>query len=182
MNDVMHGKLQAARWVFALIVLFGGVAVSRALAKDVCVAILAPEVIADLPDGKRKALAETLDTLLTESLAGRKGVVLVDRAALDKVLAERKAFRGGLAKIDAKDVSASLRPFWSAGVLICSRMDVKSQVLVIEAVSAQTGQLIASLYAKGQMRTPDEVAKALTSRLGAFAESMVRGIDRKSVV
>jgi len=87
--------------------------------RKICVAILAPEVLADLPAKERNALAGTLDTLLTESLAKRKDFVTVDRQALDKVLAEKTAKAGGLTKIDPKDVAAPLRPFWSAGILVC---------------------------------------------------------------
>jgi len=56
----------------------------------ICAAILEPEVTGDLPSDQLKTLGGTLDTLLTESLGGQKGFVLVDRQALNKVLNERK--------------------------------------------------------------------------------------------
>ncbi len=143
-----------------------------------CVAVLAAEVVGEMSPDEQKALAGQLDTLLTESLARQKGFVTVDRQALDKVLKEHKAAAAGATKVAVGDVAESLRPFWSAGVLICARVDVKSSVLVVEAVSAQTGQLIASLYARWQMRSDDDVAKALTPRLRVFVESILRGIAR----
>jgi hypothetical protein len=123
-------KLQAARLAIAFVGLFGVAVAPPALAQEVsarpdestgpiCVAILEPEVLADLSAGKRKALVGVLDTILTGSLARQKDFVTVDRQALDKVLAERKAKAGGLTKIDPKDVAASLNPFFASGILIC---------------------------------------------------------------
>jgi len=69
---------------------------TTAPADKVCVAVLEPEVQADLQADQRKALAGVLDTLLTERLAGRKEFTLVDRQALGKVLAEKIAGAAGL--------------------------------------------------------------------------------------
>lgn len=143
-----------------------------------CVAVLATEVVGKMSPDERKALAGQLDTLLAEALARQKGLVLVDRHVLDKVLKEHKAAAAGATRVAVGDVAESLRPFWSAGVLVCARVDIKSSVLVVEAVSAQTGQLIASLYARWQMRSDDDVTKALTPRLRVFVESILRGIAK----
>ena len=143
-----------------------------------CVAIIEPEVLADLPAEERKALAGAVDALLTESLAGQKGFVLVDRQMLDKVLAEKVGETGGVTKVAVGEVSEPLRPFWAAGVLVCTQVDVKAQVTVVEAVSAQTGQLIAGLYASGKMASADDVAKVVGPKLQPFAESIISGVVR----
>ena len=143
-----------------------------ALTGPVCVAVLEPEVLADLPAEQRKALAGAIDTLLTESLAGRKEFVLVDRELLDKVLEEHKA---GAAKVAPADVA---EPFWSAGVLVCSQIDARSGTVMIETVSAQTGQLIAELYLPCKTASAEEAAKLLSPRLGLFVEGIVRGVAR----
>ena len=137
-----------------------------------CVAILEPEVLADLPEADRKALAAALDALLTESLAGRKEFVLVDRRLLDKVLDERKALATGAARIAATDVAEPLRPFWSAGVLICSQVDTKSGVALVEAVAAQSGQLLAAVYAKCRSTSAEALLKGIRPKVAAFADTI----------
>ena len=124
-------------------------------AGPICVAILEPEVAADLPAEERKALAGAVDALLTESLAKQKGFVLVDRQVLDKVLDERKALAAGAPKIAASNVAESLRPFWAAGVLVCpavQHVDPKNpdggMLVTVQAVVAQTGHLLAEAHLK----------------------------------
>ena len=156
------GKNMLCRLLTAGLVLFGatpaGVAGPTAdSAGKPCVAVLEAEVIGKVDAAERRAMAGWLDTLLTESLAKRKDFVTVDRQALDRVLAEKAAKAGGLTKIDPKDVAASLQPFWSAGVLICPVMrqaDPKEasagkMVVSVEAVLAQTAQLLAELHEQG---------------------------------
>ena len=120
--------------------------------EKLCITVLAPEVVGKISPDERKALAGQLDTLLTESLARQKGFVAVDRQALDKVLAERTATAGGLTKIAPKDVAASLKPFFASGILICPAIhkDKQGKIIVsVEAVLAQTGQLLAELHKQG---------------------------------
>ena len=74
-----------------------GLQTASAPAGPICVAILEPEVLGDLPAQQSKALAVAMETLLTETLAKDKGIVLVDRQALDKVLEEHKALAAGAA-------------------------------------------------------------------------------------
>jgi hypothetical protein len=187
MNNITRRKPLIISLAIVFAALFGGVAVSRALAEDICVAVLAPEVVADLPAGERKTLAGALDTILTEGLAGRKGFVLVDRLALDKVLAEKKT------RINAKDVAAGLRPFWSAGVLICPMIrpvnpkDKSGKMIVsVEAVLAQTGQLLAELHAqgvwkKGKWTKPPKVAENLAAFRADIARNLGRNLNRPVV-
>lgn len=114
-----------------------------------CVAVMETEVLADLPGEDRKALAGALDTLLVENLAKQKGLVLVERQALDRVLTEKAGAAG----------MPSFQPFWSAGVLICPSMELAepekpatSPVLIsLEAVAAQTGQMLAEVHVVGQL-------------------------------
>lgn len=139
-----------------------------------CVAIMEAEVVADLPAEDRKALAGAIDTILTESLAGRKGIQMVDRQTLDKVLAEKAGQAAGLVKVAPTEVAERLRPFWSAGVLICpvvrqlkagkrsrapgtrnnsascrvpGRSPMPELVIEVEAVLAQTGQSLGEVRA-----------------------------------
>ena len=117
-----------------------------------CVAVLAAEVVGKMSRDEQRALTGQLDTWLTESLAGQKGFVAVDRQVLDKVLAERAATVGGLTKIERKDVPASLRPFFAGGVLVCPTIHKGEQgkmIVSVEAVLAQTGQLLAELHEQG---------------------------------
>jgi hypothetical protein len=144
----------------------------------ICVAILEPEILADLPIEQRKALAGAIDTLLTESLSGREAFILVDRQLLDKVLDEHKARAAGAAKVAPSDVAESLRPFWSAGVLVCSQIDSKGGAVMVEAVSAQTGQLLGELYLRGNVGSADGVAKLVEPKLQVFADSVLRGVAR----
>ncbi len=135
-------------------------------ASPVCVAVIEPEVSADVPPARGKALAGLLDTVLTESLAKQKDLVLVDRQMLDKVLEEKARQLGGAAKTAAADVAAPLRPFWTAGVLVCSRLGpanpkeaAAGPVLIsLEAVAAQTGQLLAELHFTAKPGSSDEAA------------------------
>ena len=144
----------------------------------ICVAILEPEILADLPIEQRKVLAGAIDTLLTKSLSGRNEFVLVDRQLLDKVLDEHKAVSAGAATITTDDVAELLRPFWSAGVLICSQLDATSGTIIIEAVSAQTGQLLGELYLRSKADSADAVTKLVEPKLQAFVESVARGVAR----
>ena len=145
-----------------------------------CVAVLDLEVLADMPADTRKALAGVLDTLLADSVAQQKGFVTVDRQALDKVLAERAMEASGLTKINSADVVEPLRPFWSAGVLICSTLLSASTektnssagpaklILQLEAVSAQTGQLRASLLLPLAKSDDAAIQAALADKLAPF--------------
>ncbi len=134
-----------------------------------CVAVLEPEVLGDLPSEKRKALAGAVDTLLTEHFSKHEGFVLVDRRALEKVLTEQKA-------LAARDVAEPLRPFWAAGVLLCSQVDAKAGTIMAEAVSAQTGQRIAGVYLNVKVASAADVAKAIEPKCRSFAEAIVRGV------
>lgn len=144
----------------------------------ICVTIIEPEVVSDLSAEDRKAIAGAVDTLLTEALAGRKDFVLVDRQALDKVLNEHVAQAAGVVKVDPAQVGEPLRPFWSAGVMICSQVDAKASIVIVEAVSAQTGQLLATLYAKEDVRTPEAVQKVVQPKLGAFVGEIAARLEQ----
>ena len=171
---------RCSRVAFLSFALLIAAAVSQARAADptpenagkVCVAVLEPEVQGDLPEADRKAMKAELDTILTEMLSKRKDMVLVDRQALDKVLAEKKA------KIAAGDVEESLRPFWAAGILVCSAVNQKNQTVIIEAVCAQTGQRLAGIYAKGKFATAADVAKLVGPKAQAFATSIATAAAR----
>lgn len=133
----------------------------------ISVAIIEPEVLADLPADQRKALAGTIDTLLNESLSKQKGLVLVDRQALDKVLAEKAAKVGGIVKVPAGEVGAELRPFWSAGVLVCPVVrqvnadkdetpgNSPELLIEIDVVLAQTGQPLGDAHALAKWKNRD---------------------------
>ena len=56
-------------------------------AGPICVAILEPEVLADLPAEQRKALAGAIETLLTESLAKQKDFVLARKMMVESAFA-----------------------------------------------------------------------------------------------
>lgn len=151
-------------------------------AGPVCVAVIEPEVLADLPPAQRNALAAALDTLLSQSLARQQDFVPVDRQALDKVLAEKVARAAGFLKIAPGEVAAPLRPFWAAGVLVCPTIRQTAKeggkpLVHVEAVAAQTGQLLAELFEpqtwkKGQWVGPLLPANALD----AFWRDVRRGI------
>jgi len=161
---------------------------ATAPAGPICVAILEPEVLADMPAEQRKALAGAIDTLLTESLAKQNGFVLVDRQALDKVLSEHKALAGGASdslaggrtttRLTADQVAQPLRQFWSAGVLICSTIqqdgkDGGKLAIRIEAVAAQTGQKLAELMEPGTWRNGQWVgALAAGKSLATFCRDI----------
>ncbi len=160
-------------------------------AGPVCVAILEPEVLADMPAEQRKALAGTIDTLLTASLAKQKGFVIVDRQALDKVLAERASKAGGVAKLAPGEVAEQLRPFWSAGVLICPIVrqvkadkanapgKVSELVIEFDAVLAQTGQSLGEAHAMAKWRNNNwDKAPSLEVPLNALWSDLPDGLRR----
>ncbi len=190
------GSRACFSWIAGLLLFSTAVAIagpSADSASKPCVAVLEAEVIAKMPGDERKALAGWLDTLLTESLAKRKDFVTVDRQALDKVLAEKTAKAGGLTKIDPKDVAASLRPFWSAGVLICpvirqaNPKDSSGKMIVsVEAVLAQTGQLLAELHAQGVWKNgrwakPPKISEGLDSFAAEICRNLNRNLNRPVV-
>jgi len=152
--------------------------VERPSTTTVCIAVIEPEVSGDPAVEDRKALAASMDGLLTESLARCKGFTVVDRQSLDVVLTEKASQAAGLVKVAPEDVAAPLRPFWAAGALICCRADAKTQAVVLEAVSAQTGQLLAGIYLKADVASADEVAKAIAPRLESFARDIHLGVAR----
>ena len=124
-------------------------------AEKICLAVLAPDVQADLPAADHKALGAMIDTLLTDALAQDKDFVLVDRRALDKVLAEKKS------KFAAGDVAEPLKPFWAAGVLISTVVQKKDPkaapdrtvwTIFVNAVVAQTGQVLAEDRLTGEWK------------------------------
>ncbi len=145
---------------------------ATAPAQKIAVAIIEPEVLTDLPPQEREALAGGLDTLLTECITKLDGLVLVDRQALDRLVQERALAVGGLTKMAPGDVAEVLHPFWSAGVLICSQVDAKAKVVIVEAVSAQTGQLLSAIYLKPKDITAVVVQKAIGDHLEAFLDTL----------
>ncbi len=148
------------------------------VAETICVAIIEPEVSGDLPPAERRALAASLDAVLAQRLAGQSGLVLVDRQALDRVLEERAREAAGLVAAAPGEVAAPLRPFWAAGVLVCSQIDAKAGAVVVEAVSAQTGQVLAVLSAKLTDPSPAAVAEIVEPRVEALVRDMRRSIAR----
>ncbi len=151
---------------------------SRAASEPICVAVIEPEVSAAGPQTQRNALAGALDALLAESLGHERGFALVDRQALDKVLAEKALGAAGLAKVAPDEVAAPLRPFWAAGVLVCSEIDAKSGAVIVEAVSAQTGQVLAGIYAKAKIASAGDLAAAIGPKMDAFAREIGVGVAR----
>lgn len=158
----------------------------------ISVAIIEPEVLADLPADQRKALAGMVDVLLTQATSARKDVVLVDRQAIDKVLDEHKTASAGLADTmpgrrshaaagaGTSVIPEPLRPLRAAGILICCSiqpMDPKDNaagmLIIVQAVAAQSGQLLAETYLtsslnQGQWNVPD----ATESLQGLCAEAL----------
>jgi hypothetical protein len=143
---------------------------SHAAEKVSAVAILEPEVAGDLSKDERQNLVASVDALLFESLSKQKGLQLVERAALDKILEEQQLQRA------AGEVPQPLRPLWTAGVMICTRIETRSGTVMLEAVSAQTGQLIAGLYLK--VPPGEEPAKALAAKAPGFAAGLPEAIER----
>ncbi len=135
-------------------------------AGPICVAVIEPDVSPELRPARAKVLAGSLDTLLTENLAAQKDFTLVDRQALDKVLEEKALKMSGAAKIAATDVAEPLRRFWTAGVLVCSRLEAADPKqaaagpvsVSVEAVAAQTGQLLAELHFTAKRESAGEAA------------------------
>ncbi len=141
------------------------------------VALLEAEYIT--PDAKaaRRELTGWLDTVLTENLSRQKGLVLVDRQALNKVLTERN-----IAKLDARTADARLRPFIASGVLICPMIvaDAKSGkgVATVQAVLAQRGTLLAEMTAVGELAGDGwKTAPALDQPLKQFWQDMRRQLE-----
>ncbi len=148
-------------------------------------AVLESEILADLPAEEQKALAGTIDTMLTESLAGRKEFILVDRRLLDKVLNEKKTQTvvgkgtevgdNVAAAMAPENVPEPLRPFWAAGVLICPTIQYidpenpnEGICIIVQAVAAQTGQLLAETHLKspfqeGRWKEAPETCDSLQS-------------------
>jgi hypothetical protein len=118
------------------------------------VAILEAQCGDKVSDSDRKALAGWCDTVLTRSLSGQAEIVAIDRQMLNKVLSERVSGSAGL--VSADKVDAPLRPFWAAGVLICpaaappkGHSSPTNMNVTVEAVLAQTGQLVAEFHVAG---------------------------------
>ena len=122
-----------------------------------CVAVMPTEVVAKSSAEDRQTLAKMVDTLLAASLSEQKGLVVVEREVLDKILTEKVGL-AAVAKISPDDVPKELRPFWSAGVLLCpvisevptgkgNQPDKGLPLLIeIEAVLAQTGQSLGATH------------------------------------
>lgn len=153
------------------------------LTAPTCVAVLAPEVLSPLPDNDRKALSAMIDTLLAESLAERTDFVIVDRQVLSKVLAEKAMTASGAARVDAGEVADSLRPFWSAGVLVSSSLrpvdhaDANAgEAILIEAVLAQTGQILASEIVPSGKGDEQKSIESLPAKLGPFWDQVGRSL------
>ncbi len=146
--------------------------IQLASAGKICVAVLEPEVQGDLPLEEKKSLSAAIERALTESLNADRQFTLVDRQSIDQVLEERKTASG--TRFSADTVSAGLKPFWAAGVLVCARLDSKTQNIAVEAVSAQSGQLLASLYVEWQRGSPADAVKRLSEKARTFPRGIAR--------
>ena len=85
-------------------------------AEKVRIAVMETEVLADLPAEDRKTLAAMIDTIVTTSLSEQATFEMIERQALEKVLAERKHQRvisGSNRALDAALGQAQL--LWGSG-------------------------------------------------------------------
>jgi hypothetical protein len=150
---------------------------SPATIEPICVAVIEPEVTVELSTDGRKAMADAVETLLTDNLTKQKGCVLIDRQTLDKVLAEKANGARGLGKTVPDDVARPFRPFWSAGILLCSTVEPADPkdagtgpvLVTVEAVAAQTGQLLAEIRTVAKWDPKGGMVASLSSeQLDAF--------------
>lgn len=174
-------------WTLALVCGSACAAGPTTSPQTMSVAILPAEVSADLSPADKKDLAASLDMLLTDALAGQEGLALIDRQELDKVVNEQTLAAKGLGKVSADEVAETLRPFWAAGVLICpavvgpkdANRGGQKMAISVEAISAQTGQLLAELYLDGKWGTRGwEAAPNLAGQAGPFLKEMRASLDR----
>ncbi len=164
----------------------------------ICLAILDAECLGELGQPAR-TLAGELDTLLSLALAKRGEFTAVNRQDLDRLLAELK-LKTGFGRIDPAEVGGALRPFWSAGVLVCPVIqplaapspiskppgapplaatrpaaEAGKVAVRLEAVLAQTGQLVAEVHVVG---TPGEAGLLTSAKFAADLEGFWTDISR----
>jgi hypothetical protein len=153
---------------------------TTAPADKMCVALLAPECRASKGQSNPPS-AGWLDSLLAESLAGQRDLIAVDRQLLDKVLSEKVLRLADIAKADPD--YPKLQPFLTAGILVCptvymddfNKPDVY-KLVVVEAVLAQTGQVIAEFgFETGGRGGSVPLSREDNARLNAFWEQVRRG-------
>lgn len=117
----------------------------RSSSPQPCVALLEPEYVSHDYETTGDALIGWLDMQLTESLSAREDFTMVSRQAMDELLAEKER-----RKLNPETACEELRPFLSAGVLVCPKIVVQNKktgraVLTVQAVLAQTGALLAEI-------------------------------------
>lgn len=179
--------------VVGIVLLAAGVSTAREAASSapadggVNVAVMESEAAPAVKAADAKALAGWIDTVLTQSAASRK-LTLVDRQALDKVLAETTAVAGGAAKVAPEKLDKAIRPFWAAGVMICPRVgppktprsSPNEMVVTVEAVLAQTGQLVAALRVTGIWEAGRWMKEPNFAGLDRFWADVARNVARNA--
>jgi hypothetical protein len=131
----------------------------------ITVAVLTPEVVnGEGAVQKKPEHSKELELLLTEKFsAGTACYTLVDRTALDKVLTERAA------KLKASAVPTALKPLFQSGIFIVSkRIDAGQTTLIVDAVSTQTGQVIASMGGRPRRSRSRDIIAFLDKQWPAF--------------
>ncbi|HEX4123288.1 MAG TPA: hypothetical protein VHY37_01075, partial [Tepidisphaeraceae bacterium] len=129
-------------------------------------AILDPEIIGDSPGRDTRALADGIDADLAENLARQPSLVIVDRQSIDSILAEQ-----ALQKMTQSSATA-VAALRAAGALLCTRIDIKSRTVIIEAVSAQSGGLLASVYAQLPGTTDHDILTTVQTRTKNLAQQI----------
>lgn len=129
------------------------------------VAVLMPQVVGDLPEPQRDAFAGALDAVMTDQLGSDHRYRVVDRQALDAMLAERELTNAKVDALNVQTIAAPLRPLFSAGVLLVSEVDLQARSVIVEAVSAQRGTRLGGLYLQLDQLAEDDLAQAVGVRL-----------------
>jgi hypothetical protein len=131
----------------------------------ITVAVLTPEIVNGEGAVQQKPeFSKELELLLTEKFAAdTASYTLVDRTALDKVLTERTA------KLKSSAVPTALKPLFQSGIFIVSKRIVTGQTtLIVDAVSTQTGQVIASMGGRPRRSRSRDIIAFLDKQWPAF--------------
>lgn len=140
--------------------------------ETISVAVLQPEVVGDAPADERSSIAAVMDLLLTESVADQEGLSQLDRQALDAVLDEHGRRVAGHGPREAPSITAPLRRFLSAGILVSTEIDSSSRVVAVEAVSTQRGSRLGGMYFQLEHLDRPALAAATSARAEAFWEEV----------
>lgn len=161
--------MESVRLSLWTVLLLAGIASAGAAT----VTVLAPEVVdVEGGSGHRGTLAEAVSRTLTEKLTAQPNAfTLIDRESLEAVLGEKAT------AMKKQDVPKEFQALFGSGVFFVGQ--ISDTLLVIEAVSAQTGQSLAMLTGQVRPVTPEAITKLINAQWPAFESTLNKAIAEK---